>query len=913
MKQRKLNQWGGEHTEVNAENTELAKNPAPAPSPAPEAETNADKYKANYTGMEVAQGSSQTIAAPKVTNKTDGSATSNVSATYSAVENETPTWAKVNEDGSIDLTPATDTEVGMYNIPVQVTYTADNSQQKIYAPAYVTDGNSHAKFGTKGAIVTVSDPVVIHETTDASMSTNEIDKQLTQSVKEFDIYDKADDGQLTDPTKFIREEASGNYKASDQVLSPTISWASWLTPINTIRLADGGYSFTQMVEIHFNNSTVLKDKGSDFDGNSYVIRFNQSVNMVGVVPNPHAHRIDTSNGRTPTSEELGTVVNQGLSGLGQLPADISVDHFELQPGKSINTVINPSDYLQTIPLRIVYKDKNASGHPTYLDVNIRLEDTGDVYWPEYNAKTIKRGQTGSVDIQWTKHTPDLSQTTFSLNSSAPDWVSIDSSNGTLTYKPSSDVPVDAYRIPVHLTYFDGNIETVTAIVGVIDDHSNINFDDNGSYIYKNEVVDYHKTSDSQNHVDINKSGLSEIEYIDVNGHSTSWKLSEDGTKYVSSDGGQTFDANAINYEWAIGDKPSTDVSAFEGNTETLLYRVNGRTNAAEQNNGDPKWKIKATFSDTAPEVLKGQKITLPVYFNFYGAKAGEKQTYQKGEDISHLTQEKFRELVDTTDLGQNGWNGVNTNPSSIQSFAYVPGTDSSKTFTMTWAPNGMPSTAEVKNDVDGTVRISFNDGSYLDVPIKINVKDGSDHDSGNTPKQGTVVINYVDQATGVVINTITLPGEEGSTLDPYSTIKNNVPSGFKIQDGFQIPTSATISSTIDIPIVKDGIPGKDPDDGGNPQDPGNKDDQPTDNNDQHHESENQGQQPESHKDYQKSSHERTFNKQHAANASNDQEAAKQTANELPQTSANDSLGILGVALTGLASFLGLAGERKRKN
>src|SRR5699024_12872027 len=40
---------------------------------------------------------------------------------------------------------------------------------------------------------------------------------------------------------------------------------------------------------------------------------------------------------------------------------------------------------------------------------------------------------------------------------------------------------------------------------------------------------------------------------------------------------------------------------------------------------------------------------------------------------------------------------------------------------MAWAPNGKPSTATVADGVKGTVRINFNDGTYLDVPAAINV------------------------------------------------------------------------------------------------------------------------------------------------------------------------------------------------
>lgn len=81
---------------------------------------------------------------------------------------------------------------------------------------------------------------------------------------------------------------------------------------------------------------------------------------------------------------------------------------------------------------------------------------------------------------------------------------------------------------------------------------------------------------------------------------------------------------------------------------------------------------------------------------------------------------------------------------------------------------------------------------------------GNDHP---TP-QGQITINYVDQ-NGNVVGSATIPGTEGQTTDPSSTIADKLPNGYKIKDGFDVPTNAAFSSTITVPVVKNADQGKD--------------------------------------------------------------------------------------------------------
>lgn len=83
---------------------------------------------------------------------------------------------------------------------------------------------------------------------------------------------------------------------------------------------------------------------------------------------------------------------------------------------------------------------------------------------------------------------------------------------------------------------------------------------------------------------------------------------------------------------------------------------------------------------------------------------------------------------------------------------------------MTWAPNGMPSTATVATGVRGTVRILFNDGTYLDVPATINVV--ADPDSGKPDTDKTSFNQKISyQYNGQEVSSYVIPDiAKGSSL-----------------------------------------------------------------------------------------------------------------------------------------------------
>ena len=299
--------------------------------------------------------------------------------------------------------------------------------------------------------------------------------------------------------------------------------------------------------------------------------------------------------------------------------------------------------------------------------------------------------------------------------------SVDSKTGKLTVTVAKDATTDPFKIMVDIDYRDGSGTFWNVPVNIYDyTETSVQI----SWSSVSPIVNLHRTTDDNTNIDVNNSRFNTInidyDWDRTNGNyrkTTVYKLNTDGTKFVNTtDPTDSFDASAFKYEWRKG--PNTKFGTGT-DTGTVLGWINDRYNTEEN------YSMKYTVTD--PSVA--EKLDLKpnyssftrVYFNFWGATTGQPLTFKQNQDISNLNQAQYRQLINVTDLGANGWNGKNVDPSTPQEAAYTPGTDATKTFSMAWAPNGQPSTATVADGVKGTVRINFNDGTYLDVPATINV------------------------------------------------------------------------------------------------------------------------------------------------------------------------------------------------
>ena len=316
--------------------------------------------------------------------------------------------------------------------------------------------------------------------------------------------------------------------------------------------------------------------------------------------------------------------------------------------------------------------------------------------------------------------------------------SVDSKTGKVTVTVLKDADTGVFYLPGEISYQDGTEIEQDAIVEI---REHIDTSDQNVVTWSPTLANLHRTTNDNTNIDVNNSRINTIaidyDWDHTNGDgnyrkTTVYKLNTDGTKFVNTtDPTDSFDASALKYEWRKGYAPNTKFGTGTG-TGTVLGKINDGYNTKE------KYRMNFTITDpSAARKLKqdtNYSSSLPVFFNFWGATTGQPLTFKQNQDISNLNQDQYRQLINVTDLGANGWNGTNVDPSTPQEAAYTqgtnvdpstphytPGTDPTKTFSMAWAPNGQPSTATVADGVKGTVRINFNDGTYLDVPATINV------------------------------------------------------------------------------------------------------------------------------------------------------------------------------------------------
>lgn len=482
-------------------------------------------------------------------------------------------------------------------------------------------------------------------------------------------------------------------------------------------------------------------------------------------------------------------------------------------------------------VQVTYPD----GSIDYVPVNVKVvssDKDNAKYAPAYQGLTVKQGETKTsaaptfTDENGTT-TNAPSRTTYGLASGAPSWASINSSTGKITVKPGTNVNLGSYAIPVTVTYPDNSTDSATLVVSVTgttnDGNEHIYYGDQSMTSFSNIVANYHKTtgdytpaaSASQfNQIDVytdwDHKGNATANY----GHHVTYKLNAAGTEFVNTaDSNDTFAADKITYNWIKGYTPNTNASSFNGDTGSTLYKnADGSFNTDEQTGagdtftwdnitfptaGNSKWRYQCRITDS-DVAAKLHADTNPnwcnVHFNFYGAKTGQPLTFKQNQDISNLTQEQYRQLIDVTDLGADGWNGTDVNPNAPQVLAYEPGTDTAKTFSMIWAPDGQPSTAAVKNGVKGTVRIVFNDGTYLDVPATINVVKDNDQGKPDSDKtEFTQKIVYTYNGKEVAYTTIDniAKGSNLTAAQLKSAIDGNVPANYQIQAGYTYPAGVT--------------------------------------------------------------------------------------------------------------------------
>ena len=750
-----------------------------------ELQTN-NQYIPSYKPVSVEQGKTATTD-PTFTNKI-GEVITTPDGTHFAGTEATPTWSKIDPStGRVTLTPTTSTTPGAYNIPVTITY-ADGSKQNANVPVVVTKGTQTVIWNNDNAtVVTISRANAnAHETSDNSQVISA--SGMITSVQSYSI--------------------DQNHQIATTPTTITNYTADWENTPNTVvetATAAGKNIANNVIDITIDGKT---DKTNPFD-----------IDAKGAGAKTLAEPIDILAGSDLTSSQFKALVQNNIP-----DSEIQSTAWQTKPVQDQGGVI-----------RITFNDKDAQGQNTYLDINIPAssinvtteEKDSEKYhitYPHLNVERPDSGQnTGSVNPTIPADMPNDEVSNYRIGTfTAPTGVTVDvdQTTGKVTETVDSNAQLGSFNVPVVVTFKDGSskIVNVPASVTGMDHEHNTYYGDQTMTSFTAPVASVHKTS-----VDftpsVNDSAISTIKfYSDWNGTGnsasdykkiTTYKLSTDGKNYVNEkDANDKFAASAFTYSWITNlpgvSAPNTNVSNFaNGSADTLYQLANGQVNPAEQTTtgeslpGNSKWRYNFKINDADVVSKLGLGVNaynnwLNNYFNFYGATTGSTLNFKQNSNISDLTQEQYRTLINVNSLGREGWNGQNTNSNAPEVLAYIPGTDNSKLFSMSWAPNEMPSTKEVANNVPGTVRIMFNDGTYLDVKANINVeKDGN---SGKPDDQKTSFNQQVSyQYDGKEVAAYTIGNiAKGSSLSAEqlkNIINSNLPANYSIVDGYSYPAA----------------------------------------------------------------------------------------------------------------------------
>ena len=750
-----------------------------------ELQTN-NQYTPSYKPVSVEQGKTATTD-PTFTNKI-GEVITTPDGTHFAGTEATPTWSKIDPStGRVTLTPTTSTTPGAYNIPVTITY-ADGSKQNANVPVVVTKGTQTVIWNNDNAtVVTISRANAnAHETSDNSQVISA--SGMITSVQSYSI--------------------DQNHQIATTPTTITNYTADWENTPNTVvetATAAGKNIANNVIDITIDGKT---DKTNPFD-----------IDAKGAGAKTLAEPIDILAGSDLTSSQFKALVQNNIP-----DSEIQSTAWQTKPVQDQGGVI-----------RITFNDKDAQGQNTYLDINIPASSINvtteekdsekyHIIYPHLNVERPDSGQnTGSVNPTIPADMPNDEVSNYRIGTfTAPTGVTVDvdQTTGKVTETVDSNAQLGSFNVPVVVTFKDGSskIVNVPASVTGMDHEHNTYYGDQTMTSFTAPVASVHKTS-----VDftpsVNDSAISTIKfYSDWNGTGnsasdykkiTTYKLSTDGKNYVNEkDANDKFAASAFTYSWITNlpgvSAPNTNVSNFaNGSADTLYQLANGQVNPAEQTTtgeslpGNSKWRYNFKINDADVVSKLGLGVNaynnwLNNYFNFYGATTGSTLNFKQNSNISDLTQEQYCTLINVNSLGREGWNGQNTNSNAPEVLAYIPGTDNSKLFSMSWAPNEMPSTKEVANNVPGTVRIMFNDGTYLDVKANINVeKDGN---SGKPDDQKTSFNQQVSyQYDGKEVAAYTIGNiAKGSSLSAEqlkNIINSNLPANYSIVDGYSYPAA----------------------------------------------------------------------------------------------------------------------------
>lgn len=409
-----------------------------------------NEYQPTYEGTQVKRGQEVETKAPSFKNA-DNQAVDAPKGVEFALGANVPDWVKsISEKGAITVAPTSQTNVGLYNIPVKVTY-SDGTIDNVVAPIYVGDATHTIEFGNKGAVAVTTNALLLHQTTAQSMNVG-----ADQTVKEFDIYTPDPDDPTvlnTTPEKFINEDGQFVDGVKNLGGRDLVKWKGEFSTVTSPVILSTPKSGN--ITITFSEDTLPVSLGI-FTAN-YQVNANVSTTLVGAVLNENA-KLTISKGKTPDSAQLKSLVDN--SKLDTLPSSIKAISYELVPGTDTNIVGK-----QNLAIRIIFNDKDVNGNNTYLDL-APIKDGLAVI--ENNTDAEKNDPEGQ-DV-----TTNLNQVPAAKNGikNVTSLTNVQSINWNDEAQVKNDVKTaGTYNEAITVTYNDGSKDTVEIKLTVIDNRT----------------------------------------------------------------------------------------------------------------------------------------------------------------------------------------------------------------------------------------------------------------------------------------------------------------------------------------------------------------------------------------------------------------------------------------------------------
>ena len=262
-------------------------------------------------------------------------------------------------------------------------------------------------------------------------------------------------------------------------------------------------------------------------------------------------------------------------------------------------------------------------------------DESNQYTPSYKPVNVEQGQTAIDDPSFTnqdgKDITAPAGTTFTTDTDTPDWATINSSTGTVTVKPGTDVTPGAYNIPVTVTYPDTSTSETTVPVIVTKAGQTVTWGDNGAVVTSVDTskLNAHETTE-------NSQVLSPVGIVTAEGYElTDGKLSTTATPITIA---------PSTVSWTTTPDTNVATAIASGKDITTSVNVDFTDNDATKNILGSKNGVVTTNPFTIDANGAGAKaVTAPVNIVL-------------GSD---LTSEQFSQLVDnnipTDEIAKTEW------------------------------------------------------------------------------------------------------------------------------------------------------------------------------------------------------------------------------------------------------------------